>query len=308
MVFSSWGLRPAVLISGRSKPFQRVTSQRFFPGTYRSFRFRTLDPSRVQREDFVDLSLSLEPHVYARLNDGKVASGRVAYHFNGQDKSGGRAEPFPNKTRGYFYCHRDQRLPSTTAEVRFRIAPDDNPTFENGTDLLMPNAAIPWSIPLVMSAVKRLRIFQTIALQEGLIQPDSWITLNVRKRRILLTYLEKPFVIDLQSVWIGVNILTPALDVHVHIIHRLLCNGRDRDREFDGKLLVHFERTSPTTFALRVIQILEPIQRLTRIPQYPIPLAGTLLRGKRGVKEFKCKFLEQLPSLGLSDSKTSQTH
>ncbi|KAG6901505.1 hypothetical protein C0995_011055, partial [Termitomyces sp. Mi166 len=75
----------------------------------------------------------------------------------------------------------------------------------NGFDLMRPDGELPWSIPLLLLKSP----FKELAIQEDLI--DSIIIISGRKglSSALLTFLEQPFVINLEATMHPITILTP---------------------------------------------------------------------------------------------------
>ncbi|TFK45340.1 hypothetical protein OE88DRAFT_1222537 [Heliocybe sulcata] len=110
---------------------------------------RTLNPTRLAAEDFVDLTGRLMKTVHF-----PVGSEAPSYRLQMQYiRSGGHGYiPYPPESRGFFYWHLDQDAPPVTGQVRFRITTSSDPaTFPSGRDLRLPDGDI-WNISLLRIA------------------------------------------------------------------------------------------------------------------------------------------------------------
>lgn len=132
----------------------------------------TLDPSRLQAADFVDLSDIKYPRIRASLpNDNSYYGSNcfsTAYSYEH------KGTPFPSGSHGFLYYHVPMsNVPPMAGEVRFRLTSRDDPAlFLSGVDLIKPNG-MPWSIPLLRAAPKvtRYRCLCQMLVNDGLITP-----------------------------------------------------------------------------------------------------------------------------------------
>ncbi|KAH0585799.1 hypothetical protein H2248_007090 [Termitomyces sp. 'cryptogamus'] len=183
----------------------------------------------------------------------------------------------------------------------------------NGSDLLRPDGALPWSIPLALSQSP----LRELAIQDGLIDAEAAVY-KLRDKVVFLAFLEQPFVLNLER-HIRMAVLTPRKIEKLPQLRVLFPNLLNRNLSlFKGKLLVSFEQAplepsvNGTSIVMRVLKILEPIKPLVEdatIHQL-IPVPGALLkcvsRGRIQIREFESPYLKLLPSvefpaLSLSD-------
>ncbi|KAF8074048.1 hypothetical protein FPV67DRAFT_784005 [Lyophyllum atratum] len=247
---------------------------------------KTLNPQRIQSEDFIDIS----KHEMARV---WVGSHRAKFYY-GFENTWSRL-PFPAHARGFLYHHRDPKLPPTTAQIRFRLTPHNDPAqFHVGQDMLTTRGA-PWAINLLSMTKPFYKAFKLQLLEEGLLDPDFMRTVQeawAGRRQVVglpsIHYLEQPFVMDLAgSDTLRINTVDAVGYVR---IFRLFKEDRNEKRvgPYSGRILVRFEHSTEPEHAgtrslvIRVLEILEPIQPV--IPGYdmyiPIPEEGQLLKKK----------------------------
>ncbi|KAG6878612.1 hypothetical protein C0992_007859, partial [Termitomyces sp. T32_za158] len=206
--------------------------------------------------------------IIAGLEDGRRIRGKVGYS---------RDLRFPSKTQGFLYYHCHPHLPPTTSEIRFRVTESSDPTyFHNGTDLVRADGALPWSIPL-----NRLTLAHA-PLKELLGQNHNIpATIFGQKKKSLLSYLEQPFVMKLEST-VPSDLLESRPQMHI----LLSMPGKSHQPVYKGKLLARFEHASlaeqkeDTSIVVRVLKVLEPIQPLVKDAALlqPAPEAGSLLK------------------------------
>ncbi|KAI0636051.1 hypothetical protein C8Q77DRAFT_1101092 [Trametes polyzona] len=136
--------------------------------------FSTLSPDNLREGDWVDLS-RLSHYAFKALQtvDGRtrpVELTRLTYHHIHR----GEPIPFPENTQGFFYFapHAEHDI---AGEIRFRITKSRSPdSFQEGEDLLAPNALLPWRMPVLrMLDSRRAHYFKPI------------VDLLVRERHIL---------------------------------------------------------------------------------------------------------------------------
>ncbi|RDB31118.1 hypothetical protein Hypma_000041 [Hypsizygus marmoreus] len=268
----------------------------------------TLDPSRLQDSDFLDLSNGISRarlvastpillHPSASSSPPERRRYPISIHYHGKTRL---RIPFPAHTRGFLYYHRDPELPPISGALRFRVMPDSCTTtsgFGAGTDLMLPNGRAPWSIWLVTiaNASKYIGVKQLL-LSDGLVTPElleHCKHLGARfgipnglnqMYRYTLFRLEQPFVLDLSS--------TPRISVvgPQGIERAVLTFTRVRNEErsgryffpYSGHCVVRFERSLAPEHAgkhvavIRVLEILTPI--VSTDPTYTPGHKGGLFR------------------------------
>jgi hypothetical protein len=150
--------------------------------TARSVRRRilkTLDPSRLRKSDFMDLSSRqlLKLTVIPR-KAGTPIDKRPFVTFYHKQRLG---IPFPSGTHGFLYYHTPpSHAPATAGELRFRVTRGSNSTsFSSGIDLLLPNG-LPWCISLLRIAQGantknegfcQYQFIRRILVDDGLVTP-----------------------------------------------------------------------------------------------------------------------------------------
>ncbi|RDB31120.1 hypothetical protein Hypma_000061 [Hypsizygus marmoreus] len=255
-------------------------------------KISTLDPSRLQDSDFIDLSngvsrtrlvtstpIILHPSTSSSLPEWRHSNIQLYYH----GKTGLR-RPFPTHARGFLYYHRDPELPPISGAVRFRVMPDSRTTtsgFGAGTDLMLPDGRTPWSIWLVTiaNAAKYVGLKQLL-LSDGLVTPElleHCKRLGARYEvpnglnpmyRHMLFRLEQPFFLDLASkpsfAVIGPQQIERA-QIKFTLVHRREREKRAAFFPYSGQCMVRFERSLAPEHAgkhvavIRVLELLTPI-------------------------------------------------
>ncbi|KAF8074030.1 hypothetical protein FPV67DRAFT_782767 [Lyophyllum atratum] len=246
---------------------------------------RTLDPQRIQPQDFVDISNYKQPRFF------KSGSQLVILHYG---KTFGRI-PFPPKSHGFLYYHHDPKLPLTTGEIRFRLTPRDDPAqFQNGQDLKDIHGK-PWAISLLTMTKSSYEPLRMLVLEDELVDPNLMrviqesLSLNKFHRHVTpLHYLEHPFSLNVARTNHFIRIFTPR-KLGVMAISSIFNDRRKENTKgavpYSGRILVRFERSTLPQHAgtrsvvLRVLDIIEPIR--VAHPGYdmylPIPKKGCLV-------------------------------
>ncbi|RDB15404.1 hypothetical protein Hypma_004549, partial [Hypsizygus marmoreus] len=205
--------------SGSSKPIKYTTIIK--PKGLRPLRvISTLDPSRLQDSDFVDLSPKLQnprsqlPSIVSVIPITQQTSSspsrlRSLLYY----AISGVGSRFPQNSHGFLYYHRDPQLPATSGAVRFRLTPDAHASsFSVGTDLMLPDGRSPWAVWLVTIANAVMYVgLKQLLLSDSLVTPEllehcrhlgarSEVPngLNQMYHYMLFT-LEQPFILDLAS-------------------------------------------------------------------------------------------------------------
>lgn len=123
---------------------------------------RTLDPNRLQPEDFLDLTARKAFHVYLIQRNTVKTSHQLRYNNSAN-------VPFPDATQGFLYFHHDPILPPGYGEIRFRVTKSPDPAaFEHGTDLRDPSGRI-WRRRQRTNAAAVRRLLVT----DGLVLPSD---------------------------------------------------------------------------------------------------------------------------------------
>ncbi|RDB29707.1 hypothetical protein Hypma_013780 [Hypsizygus marmoreus] len=285
-------------------------------------RIFTLDPSRLQDSDFIDLSpksrnprnprsqlpsIVSVPSITQRTSSlpSRLRS-VLSYYRNG---TGSR---FPENSHGFLYYHHDPRLPPTSGAVRFRLTPNAHASsFSGGTDLMLPDGRGPWAIWLatIASAAKFLGLKQLL-ISDGLVTPElvehcrklvtgiSGSSVSRLYRHMLFT-LEQPWVLDLATLP-SFSVMGPLHIEGAQIGFTKVQSIERSERIFfaySGRCMVRFERSLAPEHAgkrvavIRVLEILTPIVSTdsTFIPGHKgglfrIPTVGSLLaKGDRPI-------------------------
>ncbi|TFK45330.1 hypothetical protein OE88DRAFT_1669349 [Heliocybe sulcata] len=104
---------------------------------------RTLNPSQLDAEDFIDLTgrVSKNVHFSAAPEEPRL---EILYFFS----SGRGYIPFPPDSHGFLYWHLEPDAPPVSGQLRFRTTTSSGPaTFPSGRDLQLPDGGT-WNIPL----------------------------------------------------------------------------------------------------------------------------------------------------------------
>ncbi|RDB29746.1 hypothetical protein Hypma_013747 [Hypsizygus marmoreus] len=256
----------------------------------------TLDPSRLQDSDFIDLSAKPQnPQNPRNPHDQRPSivwvppitqqtslpiyrrQARLSYHVPGV---GSR---FPENSRGFLYYHRDPKSPLTSGTVRFRVTPNAHASsFTAGTDLMAADGLAPWAMWLVtIASTSRYNGLKEILLSDGLVMPELMEhcrklvvgvgllhSLNRMYRHMLFT-LEQPFVLDFAtspcfSVMGPLRIERAQLEFTR--ARRTIQRRKKMFFPYSGQCRVRFERSLAPEHAgkhvavIRVLEILTPIE------------------------------------------------
>ncbi|RDB31107.1 hypothetical protein Hypma_000022 [Hypsizygus marmoreus] len=297
--YSTFKLRALHLDIRRSQSFRRYHSSHssetikyttiIKPKGPRPLRvISTLDPSRLQDSDFVDLSPKLQnprsqlPSIVSVIPITQQTSSspsrlRSLLYY----AISGVGSRFPENSHGFLYYHRDPQLPPTSGAVRFRLTPDAHASsFSVGTDLMLPDGRSPWAIWLVTIANAVMYVgLKQLLLSDGLVTPEllehcrhlgarSEVPngLNQMYHNMLFT-LEQPFILDLASshsfAVVGPQRIERA-KLRVTAVQRARYSPR-RFLPYSGQCMVRFERSLAPEHAgkriavIRVLEILIPI-------------------------------------------------
>ncbi|TFK45333.1 hypothetical protein OE88DRAFT_1221970 [Heliocybe sulcata] len=125
---------------------------------------RTLNQTRLNAEDFVDLTGRVSKDVHFPLVPAKA---RLIIHYA---YSAHGNPPFPPDCHGFLYWNIDPDGPPVTGQVRFRTTTSSDPaTFSSGCDLHLPDGRT-WNISLFRIArVSQYSGLRAHLLSEGLV-------------------------------------------------------------------------------------------------------------------------------------------
>ncbi|RDB29966.1 hypothetical protein Hypma_013753, partial [Hypsizygus marmoreus] len=277
----------------------------------------TLDPSRLQDSDFIDLSpnpqnpqnpRSQRPSIVwvppiTQQTSLPISRCQSVLFYN----VSGVGSRFPENSRGFLYYHCDPKLPLTSGAVRFRVTPNAHASsFTAGTDLMAADGLAPWAIWLVTIAnTSRYNGLKEALLSDGLVMPELMAhcrklvvgaglptSLNRMYRHMLFT-LEQPFVLDLATSPCF-SVMGPlrieGARIGFTMVRRTIQHSKKVYFPFSGKCMVRFECSLAPEHAgkhvavIRVLEILTPINITdpTHTPRnrtglFHMPTVGSLL-------------------------------
>ncbi|KAF5312283.1 hypothetical protein D9619_002443 [Psilocybe cf. subviscida] len=206
---------------------------------------------------------------------------------------------FPAGTTGVFYYKQSVIAPSHIGELRFRQCPDVL-SFDNGKDLCLPSGEI-WHIS--SNRIQLSGIFESLkkALSsESLLDRDlhpGYTLSNFKKLSPALSSLSLPFPVDLSTTHLSIDLVGRDMTIH-QPSSRFSCqylHGQKNTKPlYQGRAVVRFEPYPPTPhngkykhqplLALRILELLTPVTRLTDDEYMMPPVPGELLtvdyRGK----------------------------
>ncbi|KIM74149.1 hypothetical protein PILCRDRAFT_826517 [Piloderma croceum F 1598] len=279
------------------KRFAPVTLSRSFPScqfyatsSHRQLRItHTLDPSRLQASDFMDLSYAKGPYIRVILpndNSFRQPSFRTMYSFKNKGIS------FPPGSQGFFYYHTPMPdVPALAGEVRFRLTNGNDPAlFLSGVDLIKLDGT-PWCIPLLRAAtgVTGYQYLRQMLVKDGLVTPallercDTISEGRASSHNRFIHSLGQLFGVDFHKF--DTRLYTCHNDVYQHVIIQRLfadCSNKKAFPPYRGTALCRFERSSQRsrTIVMRVVRITSPVRCV--IPNYngyvPMPVEGELVR------------------------------
>ncbi|KAJ7715070.1 hypothetical protein B0H16DRAFT_1898911 [Mycena metata] len=261
-----------------------------FPSKIRStsalvhVRRMVLDPTRLRRTDYVDLSRSKWFPLH-------LEEPRVHVHYFRLKK---QTIPFPPRTAGFFYYYRPKHLPVTASGVRFRVAPSST-AFPIGFDLVRPDGQ-PWEITLrAIASTQRGPVMKEFLVNQGLVTKAelelcaALCPSRGRGERIVLHYFGQPFLVRFdKATYVQVVCGSELLTTDIRVFHEQRAR-RTNEYPYSGSALVRFELAEsaeqPRAAVLRVLKMIQPPK--LRIAGYdghlPAPVEGELVvRRKMG--------------------------
>ncbi|KAJ7031087.1 hypothetical protein C8F04DRAFT_909700, partial [Mycena alexandri] len=234
----------------------------------------TLDPTRLRRKDYADLSRY--KHYPVHLDEPRIY---VQYFTLNK-----QTIPFPPRTTGFFYYHRPRDIPFTGSGIRFRVTTPSPSAFVNGLDLVRPDGQI-WEMPLrTIATTRRHPVLRELLLRQGLVTEAelqhcaALCPSRGRGEKIVLHHFGQTFPMRFdKATYIQVVCAGELLATDVRIFHE----QRERRKlyPYAGSALVRFELAEPRSAVLRVVKMIEPPTPL--IPNYdghlPAPVEGELV-------------------------------
>ncbi|KAJ7764915.1 hypothetical protein B0H16DRAFT_1310562 [Mycena metata] len=255
----------------------------------------TLNPTYLKSTDYTNLSHHLNPSISFLP---RTSSFTVRFF-----QKDGKHQPFPPRTRGFFYYRSPQLgLPPLAGGLRFRLTSSGHPSsFSNGVDLL--HEGLPWQISLgsVAAAVGPKAVLREHLLLEGLVTQadlDRCRAVSPNKKRfdhkITLFRLKQPFPVAFDRglhAWIVGSGDAPALRwTYAYMFADNRMSMRPLVRPYSGSALAQFElSTLPehaggTVVVFRIVNMLEPPSCV--LDSYdnaiPMPVEGELVRRPMG--------------------------
>lgn len=262
----------------------------------------TFSPQRLVTTDQRILNISGLTNIRIRPR-GKTGSHIHFDHFQHR---------FPDNAIGVFYYRQSDTSPMQLGELRFRLCSDIR-TFDLGSDLLLQSGQ-PWFISShSLRLVHTLKSVHEHLVEEGLLEhnPCPGASGSLPAAGVVrLTSLGQPFVVDLSAKEFGVKLVNPnrhAGSLHLafqwafrkalkpteppfsgefpYIIYNHLLFAR-----YTGRAIVRLEQyhvsPNPTrlglAFALRILEFLTPVKRLSTSNDILDPIPGQLLMHRQG--------------------------
>ncbi|KAK2465873.1 hypothetical protein APHAL10511_001514 [Amanita phalloides] len=290
---------------------QRFYGTEQFPrvlGRPRSGLRTTLDPLKLGRQDFVDIS-----NRRARI----IRFKDVPDNISSIDCYPSR---FPLNASGFLYYHvPPPHLPPIMGQLRFRVTRDSDPSsFSRGSDLTLPNKPLfPWGVPLLLlpwaSQFKSIsqqllldRLVTSELLQRCKQMWKNHATGIIRQGRFrrFLYYLDQPFFwrFDTTNFYILVWAVCEDRFVRCRIPNPFKTGTRAR---IAGSAKVQLVRLGENTIGLRILKFVDPpyVVDVRALEAWmEVPVEGELLR-RRGefytmdIDADEARALQQLKSL-----------
>ena len=151
-----------------------TTTTRITKGPRR--KIRTLDPSKLVEDDYIDFSLKVRPALGILLRRDLSSDPSYQRPFRSADFSAHlwSSDRFPPGTHGFLYYHVPPCSSPLSGELRFRLTPSRDPaSFAEGSDLFTERS-MPWRYPLY-KIVHRVYWTDIVALllQDGLVSQHT---------------------------------------------------------------------------------------------------------------------------------------
>ncbi|KAF8871895.1 hypothetical protein BD779DRAFT_1680047 [Infundibulicybe gibba] len=254
----------------------------------------TLDPLHLQSSDFMDISNAVQPTLtLPGIERPGVGLRIVLYYY------GGKGQPFPDNTRGFFYYCRPPGLPFAASGLRFRVTSGMDPSsanFDAGEDLLLP-LGVPWQVSfpniVISSTTTDLRNY---LLRCGAITQSQLDTCRQQFKGLLpaayytLYTLSQPFPVSFNTYTIRFCVVGPDRIIRFNISNMF----SDKRRRSDGTRVgppyrgsgiaqlqasTRPEHAGQNVLAMNILKIIQPVT--CTIPEYdgymPPPEEGSVL-------------------------------
>ncbi|KZP33730.1 hypothetical protein FIBSPDRAFT_1035743 [Athelia psychrophila] len=245
---------------------------------------QTLDPSRLQPSDHLNLSGAPTAGIYVR-----ESACRITYTEKNR-----LLVPFPDNARGFLYLHSPTAGSKAMWEIRFRVTDSNCPsTFKAGSDLVYPNKTT-WAISLGSLRARRPEYapLRNLLIREGLdvdaLLGDTGFTKKKKatSRPLIDHTLAQRFRMDFQTC-----IFTPAfissgvglLEFNIQRVFDVM-NTR-RLSPYSGSAWCRFEAHSspgsaqPDQLGIRILEMITPVT--VSNPEFahriPVPQEGRLV-------------------------------
>ncbi|KAF7352218.1 hypothetical protein MVEN_01185100 [Mycena venus] len=231
----------------------------------------TLDPTLLSPSDYLDLSQRRSFTVPFPKSSYKETS-RIVYCTK-HDREDFREDlPFPPKTAGFLYYHRELDAAPLEGSIRFRVTSENSPSsFLNGQDLLLPSGS-PWQILLPQLAVhSRYTRIRDQLLHEKLATEQQFsecLTLfrdhRLRRPEFNLFRLSQQFPIGFSQ---GIYLTIISTPLHMLEFSRIFTAFIDQEvvHPWTGSAIAHFEASTRPEHAnrrvvhLRIVRVVEPL-------------------------------------------------
>ncbi|KZP06607.1 hypothetical protein FIBSPDRAFT_1053469 [Athelia psychrophila] len=238
---------------------------------------QTLDPSRLQPSDHLNLSASSKSNIYNQESAFKV----IYTHINKC------LVPFPDDARGFLYLHSPAAKPMAMWDIRFRVTDNNLPSsFKSGSDLLYPNGTT-WAISLgsLQAHNPQYLALRDLLIREGfdvgaLLSKIGFTKKKMAKSSPLIeSSLDQRFRVDFQGA---------TTVIFISLNERLRCAFRPMSQKLNphsGSAWCRFETHSspgsaqPDQLAIRVLEMITPVtvSKPELAHRVPMPREGELV-------------------------------
>ncbi|KAJ6546063.1 hypothetical protein DFH09DRAFT_1171903 [Mycena vulgaris] len=247
----------------------------------------TLDLSRIQSTDYLDLSHRGKVSIRFAHNERSSSVGMLSYGYYRDDKTW--RFPFPNEACGFLYYHFDPRGPPLKGGLRFRSTADKSPSsFPRGRDLVGPSGAV-WEISLEQIACRRVYgLFTEQLVRENLVTQEQlsrcrslFSPRNSISPHYILFRLDSTFRLKFSSA-VGLTVAGEGLH---KLDLRHLCSETIQKvlvYPWTGSAMARFEPSKLPEHAgrrvlhVRIVEILQPVE--CAVPGYD----GRVVRPEEG--------------------------
>ncbi|KAF8635854.1 hypothetical protein AX15_000046 [Amanita polypyramis BW_CC] len=272
----------------------------------------TLDPNKLQPQDFIDISSLRRPRIQLTLDvrhavNEPSASDRVFKPDNVLELRYDGEGSFPPDSKGFLYYYTPpSHLPQLAGSIRFRLAKSKS-DFEKGIDLPNTKTGLPWQIPLpVIAGVEDRAPLREKLLREGLTSPtllkkssSLWDQFKSDRQRASLSqpfiyYLEQPFHMRFNATSSQLWVVGRDNTLLKTGLYYMFCITHGRANEDRGSGIFRFEKyelESHVYLALRLLRIVEPIKWYSekdgsQVYRIKEPVEGELIQRRHQTRRF----------------------